>query len=887
MRRLKTIDELYDEVKGYGLVITNDIALETALNSRIDYPCIGNLAITPRHIAKQLGSAVLGKAMLSDLELIAKVSEETGIGFKHVYSEIMNFREIRKHTLEVASHVTSRNSRKVFRSYDAMPTLERAMSMFDPNDPLVSWFFEKKGGVAVIGVELFNDLDKHFIPDDCEFIDIHTDEEFTIDTIYETGNDRQLAENAVSLIDPEHATDYAIVLSASSPIADAVRASLYRRDLPFVNSLDFRDLSQIRDYLSFLSLSLNYNTLRVKDVKELYANYNGFFKGKQERYLLNRISEEDMKNHASVLRETMRGICEDGLTFGQVRDVIDNKRSRIQVTTLLRELGMEDSIVTPARMSDLRFAVDNVQELRHNEEIPESEKHGVLIADCKNSVFVDRPIVIFLGMEQEWYVPVVGRRYLDSEAEAELNANRLGALIQQGQRRVYLVNNSKRGKEVRPCLTFDTVFGKLCNGFSDMCDNLIPGKWTSPTEEIVRLKGDMDIDQGKEFEEPFSKTTFNNYVCCPRRYMFSRLLGTSEATYTEFGNLVHEFAELYACYPDVVNEKGMDFFIDMVSERYSGLSSPLMGELDTDKITIALNNIRRFMDRRGIRLTPDSINSRRRYPNSFMQELGLEKTSDQCESDRTLITHPAHGKFDLYWNGEVYDYKTGKASEPKDIRKNMNLNEINDFSEFQPLIYLALACEIEGTRKGFNLFYALEGGADSASEDYDLNTNIRHISIVPGNVIEFAKGSIDVRTEFKRIASKEMKEYTDIIIDCLDEANSNMDPTEWVNDESYIERIYANIGKRIDRKKLNPAINKLAGIVGNGIALVERDLYVTEEALERFLLSVDEIHTKAMSEIHNQMPAKPNGKVDCRKCDFFEACTGDKVLIDMGGEIDG
>ena len=51
MRRLKTIDELYEEVRDYGLVITNDAPLETALNARIDTPRIGPLAMTPRHIA--------------------------------------------------------------------------------------------------------------------------------------------------------------------------------------------------------------------------------------------------------------------------------------------------------------------------------------------------------------------------------------------------------------------------------------------------------------------------------------------------------------------------------------------------------------------------------------------------------------------------------------------------------------------------------------------------------------------------------------------------------------------------------------------------------------------------------------------------------------------
>ena len=80
MRKLRGIDELYGAVKGYGLVITNDIALETALNARISDPRIGALAVTPRHIARALAPAVLGRPTMSDLQLISAVSRRPAWG---------------------------------------------------------------------------------------------------------------------------------------------------------------------------------------------------------------------------------------------------------------------------------------------------------------------------------------------------------------------------------------------------------------------------------------------------------------------------------------------------------------------------------------------------------------------------------------------------------------------------------------------------------------------------------------------------------------------------------------------------------------------------------------------------------------------------------------
>ena len=449
MRRLKSIDEIYREVRDYDLVITNDAALETALNARVDTVRMGTFAITPRHLAGDLSYCVLREREISDLELVAEVSRRTELDFKYVYSEIQNFRDIRRYTSDVMKYITTKRSRRVYEAYESLPTRERVMSAFDNTGELPDILRDKR--TAVIGVELFDDLDKHFVPLDCDFIDIfHDDGGYDIPEIREVGNDRQLAENAVDLIDGEHAGDYAIVLKASSPIADAVRAALYRRRLPFVNSLNVRDLAQVRDYIGFLGYCMEYETVRVGQVKELFAALNGFFKPGREGFLLSKVPDEDLRDHARDFRDLMRTAFYDGITFAEVMDRFCDNRARIQVGIVINSLGLADKTVTPNRLSELRYAVDNVTELKHNEEIPENEKTGVLIADCSNSVFVDKPVVIYLGMEQDWNIPVVGRRYVDAEDEAERNATRLEALLQQGSRRVYMVNSTKNGKKARP-----------------------------------------------------------------------------------------------------------------------------------------------------------------------------------------------------------------------------------------------------------------------------------------------------------------------------------------------------------------------------------------------------------------------------------------------------
>lgn len=219
----------------------------------------------------------------------------------------------------------------------------------------------------------------------------------------------------MDLIDVDNPADYAIVLKASSPIADSVRAALYKRELPFVNSLSVRDMTPIRDYISFLSYAMDYGTVRVGQVKELFAGLNGFFRPGSEGFLLSKLDGSEMDGHALHLRDVMRRVWTEEITFSEVMGEVIIGVAKSRVGTVLKSLGLTDETVSPSRLSVLRYAVDNVAELKHNEDIPENERTGVLIADCSNSVFVDRPIVIFLGMDQGWNIPVVGKKYLDAE----------------------------------------------------------------------------------------------------------------------------------------------------------------------------------------------------------------------------------------------------------------------------------------------------------------------------------------------------------------------------------------------------------------------------------------------------------------------------------------
>lgn len=116
MRKVKSIDQLYKEVRDYDLVITNDAALATALNKMIDRPTIGPFAMTPQEIASMSAIETLGTPMLSELKVAMNVYEETGIDFRTVHSTIQYIQEVRRYTSEVKSHLYTQEAKEIYDS---------------------------------------------------------------------------------------------------------------------------------------------------------------------------------------------------------------------------------------------------------------------------------------------------------------------------------------------------------------------------------------------------------------------------------------------------------------------------------------------------------------------------------------------------------------------------------------------------------------------------------------------------------------------------------------------------------------------------------------------------------------------------------------------------
>ncbi len=894
MYRAKSIDEIYQEVRDFDIVITNDAPLATALNGRIDTPRVGGFAYTPRQLAAELSVQILGGALMSDLEVVATVADETGYGFKYVHGEIENIRNIRKYTSDVKKYLYSRLSRNVFESYSVLPTIEKAMDIFVPetyHEKSIAGFVISENmflgkSTAVVGIEFFDDLDKHFIPIKHKEIEIIIEtEEFEIETIYEIGNDRQIAENVIDLIDIERATDIAIIMDTESSIADAVRAALYRRGIPFKNTMTVRDLSQIRDFLRFLNFGISYRTVRVRHVRELFSAYGGTIRQKHDNVLLSRLP--DIGGRALELANCMKDIKE--MTFEEVCDLVVRERHRPQVRMILDELKFNEQMVTPQLVGEMNYAVNNVSELHHNEQIPESEKKGVLLADCKKSMFVDRPFVAYLGMGNGWGNKIIGKQYIDKESEAEKDAMKFRVLLQQGSSRIYAVNATKNGKVAKPTLLFEGIHeierrSRPIVKFNDIAD-VKKGSWYLEEQQSFPETGIEQLDKDTSNEWRFTKSTYNDYCMCPRAFYYGNLVSTPDNERTAFGILLHEFAEMYVCYPNVIREKDLEYYVERIGNTYAGLSCPMMEDLDLDRIRIGLRNLMVFIDSRMDGPVPlDVDNSSRKYPNELMRAEGLEKTSSSVERDSDSPLHPIYGKFDLLLDSQVIDYKTGKFNTAKDVIKGFKMDGKN-YIETQPLIYLALMRDSGISAYGtFGLFY-LFGMDGRVKDETSIRGSVLDVHLLKETKIEAIRGqNSPIRESFNNVDSYvEMYDDWDSFISPI--FASGLPPEEWFNNDSLIDAILFSLNMKplkSKRDKVIGALKKLFKIVVEDYWVSNGTVLIPSDSMDMFLEKLDRDHSEASIMMNSKFPAKPIK--NCEKCNYISICTREPVSIEEGGD---
>ncbi len=832
MDRVKSIDELYEEVKDYDYVLCNDAPLTTALNNRLDKAQLGPFAMTPIQFASWKAVEFTGEPIISEINLVNKIAEATHFSLKYVHGEVERFKSALRYT---KTPRMGRKSSVVWEEFIQYNTVEKVLLNID--DAAKRFFSAYK--VAVIGSEFFNELDKHVLPEINTYAEIELTvpgERYTIPLVHILGNDRSIAECAADLVDKCSPMDVAIVMDTNGPIANSIKSALYKRSISFINSLTMKDLASVRNFLEFIQLALSFTTIKVKDARELISAYGGRIDSKYDNHYLSKFRDSNISRskETTKLLDLMANI--ESYSFKNACSISIPAKDRSSVSMLLDQMGFvgkvgeEDKMVTQEALDDLTYAVNNINDLTHNEQIPETEKKGVLLVDCKNSVYIDRPVVVYTGIGIDWAVDLWSIDYIDPNKIPDLEdiyAKRFNALIQQGSVRFYLVNATKDGKEAAPCRYFEEYMTLTGNSIGSITSfeqvseqEPIRGIWP------MTVKDRSASDDGEHIEshdvpEYFSKSSYNTYLTCPMKYMLSRLTRSPDNSNTYLGTKIHDYAEFRISYPEKAKELGTDRCAEMVTKECASLNSPDEYEMDRSMISASVRAIDEFIEKIGV--DPGElikIPDNKVTDNIFLASQNLDHISEHSERKITSKDIGMDGRLDLVWDGTIFDFKTGKSSTVTDIKNSMELPEDDEsapsgtYIECQPLLYLCLLRILESDSKDeFDLFYTRHMYEKLLlNQDVAIGDCVRTVIVCDDDERIVADYLNDVLR--RTIEGKDL-EPIDVYHMCMEEIGS--DRESWPDDDSIVQKIS-------DRFNIKSKTGKIIGDIKKGIVGMITDL---------------------------------------------------------------
>jgi hypothetical protein len=748
IQKAKDIDRIYEEVRDYDLVLTTDAPLSDAINGRLEHAVFGEFANTPRRIVR----AEYGDP-LERRDLFAKAVRETEMTWKQASYLLDLVIECWQHTGDPTDILDTRYS---------SPEVRRTLKIAQDEDSIYSRMEEHTVGedldVAVVGWHDFNELDKKVIPESYDRISIFEDESASLPEFRVFESATSLVEAIRENVTPKNANRTAIVAKQGSKKEKLIKSAFRTDGIPYTDSTTVSDSDGLRTLLKLLRTSLSSERVKVSEIRPVLRRIgvdDQIPLDRDEVYLTSLDIEtvlddflsdvEDMTFEDAIDRyETLSG---DGLD--EIREVIEDV-----------ELLGED--VTEESINRLRYYVDSY------DVGGDTDAGGVLFADPSASI-ADRPLVFYVDMDESWTVDIPDRPWIDEEDLNDRYLKSFQILLQNGNRQYYMVQQTEASEEVTPCF----YLHELVDG-SELRDRSIEdftsfrnhGRYTGLAEServsFERKELDVEVDE----VDTVSQSSLNTFVKSPRAYFFDKAIDEPETRYTVRGNLLHDFAEFYANYPDFVREKGVETFVDETLSRLEPYVDILEKPILRTKFLEGAEVIVEYLD--GIDILGETPEG---YEKQEEENVFAELYGRPIESGSTEVRFENHG---IRGNGIVdlavdedtlLDYKTGSKKSSSSVIKNTKVSTYEpEDADFQPILYLAhhrstdssdASSDSDVKRMEFRLLYMLESVGDRITDpdEYSVEDDIVTVPYVDMEFEDYVatREAFDTLCEVKKI----------------------------------------------------------------------------------------------------------------------------------------
>lgn len=865
IRKIKSIQQLYEETKDFDIVITVDAPLRTALNKALKKPTLGTFAVNPKELASKQAIQTLGKPILDEPSIVLEVARRLRINIKQAHNYVSKIFEIwqEKGKPDIIKHYLRDDEYRAFNVIRNLPTLYLALEKFDRS------FFNNKN-VAVIGLDFFTELDKCILPENFTKIDIFTEDLATLSHFYLFPNEQEIVNKIAGLINPENANDIAIVLHTKSSYLPLIKSQLTNEGIPMNIAENLKDHFLTRSFLGIINIGLNLSNITIKDIKPFIELLSFDISLKYNNYLLdeylNIANEELLNSFYSFIKDISRKTFNDAIKWFEENNI----NLPPELIDALYQLNILNENINFDQYADLVYYIENFDiEISHN-------KSGVLFIDCMNSMYIDRPVCFYLGMDSTWSKSS-RKDWLDRATQIEKAIDIFQILIQQGVERYYFVSTIKDNQPVIPCYYFNILFDKSIDSFNDSIFSIKNLNNRLCTNEHKEDKEKINVLQPEL--RPFSQDTLNKFYSCPKRYMYDRLLPTEEIEYLSKGNLLHHFAEFYIHYPEIVNQKGSNFFIDIMIKEYSKFVENINTEIEMSNFRIGIDNIISFINGIKNSVNDDDIKNftvhKKRDINIFSKELSVPLNKKNTEIEFTDEEFNISGKIDLIVNKNLMvDYKSSKEDKkPSEIMKESHIRMINKDVNFQPIMYiLAMRKHFECDMK-LVFHYCLANSKDiikglDNSKDILVVVNYRHENFCDflreKSSIEGIKFNKQIEGFIKDIDLSGFFCENPLPRDLQFDEKKLFESDYFKKLEDYIRKYKKKVGKNLS-ENVKKLVKSIIDIRKNSATFFKDDV-------DEFFAFIKEKFDELQTYVRDKFPYKPLYKEFCEKCNYKDIC---------------
>jgi hypothetical protein len=743
----------------------------------------------------------------------------------------------------------------------SMPSLEAVMVSFD-NSLLPA-------SLAVIGDELFDALDLRVLPPSYASIPAFKEGPFTIPEFTGLASEEEVVRYVCDHVTADNQDDVAIVVDKGSSYHSSILSLLRQRGITVNLSVQLNEDLKVRTVHGLVDAALDYPRLRVRDVRPFFGLFGIDVPIKYDNYHVDALPRPLSEGYAQLL-EALKAI--PTMTYGDVVRLVVTHAGALpeELHDTIRALGYYDKPVNDRTFEELSYCLMNFDITLGR------TSHGVVLTSAHNSTYVDRPVCIFVGLDNTWRRRLPPLPIQDAHAVEKTHVREFQILLSQGERRRAVVALRKNGEPVMPCQYLSMA---LETPLDDFFNPALRIKRTSAPITTIEREQAIFTPERVEWDGKFSQSSLNRFIECPKRFEYARLVSTARGAAMVKGTLLHEYAELYLSHPEAVNEHSDQAVAAIMAEEYGKLVSDEHATLAVSTFLLGMRMMRSYIE--SLDLGERPLFEKRPKGNRLAKRLGIDASTPYGEVLFSSPTYPVMGYIDLLTNNEhIIDYKTGRRTRSTtSIMRELHPWLQEDKVDVQPVLYLlALEEMVPDVPLTFTFFYPYADMERAIEEGIPSEKNCIAITYIPTSFHDFLLDDrcydllCDTKTNqtfAEKLGWKTVQDYfADHPPTLEDQFLAPMEQCAWV------EGFAAHVERLTDKKTLIRQARPFAKSVirkrrGNG-----KQVMLFKEDLEMFATLVDECHQRVGEHMATEFIARPLDSSICDRCEFADHCIG-------------